>query len=89
MSIPITDCMISRACDSEEGYKKLLDSVIYNMSQLAYSRLPCPCEKKHTFTPEQASQLSNRINEDVSKYRTELREKIEVDRKRRDGVGDA
>jgi hypothetical protein len=63
--MPISFCLITEACNNEESYQQLLQAVRYNLSQPAWTQLPCPCNPKHTATQEQINILNKRIQKDL------------------------
>jgi hypothetical protein len=70
MSHPLTDCLIARACASEEGYVVLREAMRVNMLYGHWSTYhgPCPHDPKcYTSLPtqEQIDALNARLQEDL------------------------
>jgi hypothetical protein len=65
MSTPIIYCRIVKACSDEEAYQELLKDMKYNITQFAWSQMPCPCNPKHTITEQQLEKLNARLQKDL------------------------
>jgi hypothetical protein len=70
MSTPITDCMVAKACTSENGYVDMLKAMRINISSPCFSIYhdPCPHAPKCFTTmptPEQIDALNARLRNDL------------------------
>ncbi len=68
MSLPITQCLMVRACTDEQAYKVLLERMTVNIKHGAYTEHACTHDP-HCFTkvtPEQAEALEARLIRDMA-----------------------
>lgn len=70
MSAPLYGCQISAAARGDEkAYKALLLSIIYNLTQPAYSIIGCMCQPPCPEpTEQQKKNLDARIKKDIEEY---------------------
>ena len=66
MSLPVSACMMIRACKNEEAYQGLLKRMRYNIKHGAFTVYDCKCDPPCTPpTDAEAKQLEDRLTNDL------------------------